>query len=251
MTTASDLISYWSQLNASRRPLIHPEDHIPDELRAELSVAGIYPDEAGYEEAIDRVRFHVNLVPVPFIGDIANARVFVLLLNPGCSPLDYVAEADPEFSVAIVDQLSQSFRPGIRSFFCLRREFSWTGAGQWWRSKLSPVVQQFRDRGLGVSDALDRISSQFAVLEYWPYHSINANLRSSILKHSKSHRIVSSFARDELSDRARRGECLVVVPRAVKRWDLPEHKNVIQYDRGASRGASLAQCADRIYEFLR
>lgn len=252
MISTSDLLAYWKLLSTDHPPFIHPEDRIPDELRIELPVsAGVdYPDDAGYENSNNRNRYHINLLPVPYAGDLVNATVIVLLLNPGCSPLDYVAESVSEFRDAVAGQLAQSFLPGVRRFFCLRQEFSWTGAGQWWRSKLLPVVQQFTDRGTSVPAALDRISSRFAVLEYWPYHSIDAHLPRSMLKHSRSHSIISEYARGELSQRARSGDCLIIVPRAVKRWGVPEQRNVIIYDRGASRGASLAAHADRIYKYL-
>lgn len=252
MTTSDDLIAYWSLLDYSKPPYVHPEDkgvRGENGVALQIGKALRLPDDACYETPKDRGRFHVNLLPVPYVGDLKKATVFILMLNPGCGPVDYVAESDAAYRQAMIDQLSQSFE-GKRPFFYLRPEFSWTGGGQWWRNKLKPVIERFVAKGWSVSGALDSIAARVAVLEYWPYHSVSANLHSSLLKESKSHRMVSSFALSELTAKAGRKECLVIVARAVQRWGVLEGPSIVLYSPVEARQASLRRHADTMYEFI-
>ena len=53
-------------------------------------------------------KFHVGLVPVPYMGDIANAQVLLLQYNPGFSPDDYFAEEQsPTYRQALLNNLRQ------------------------------------------------------------------------------------------------------------------------------------------------
>ncbi len=42
--------------------------------------------------APDGSAFHLGLLPMPFLGNLKRARVFLLSLNPGVGPYDYFAE---------------------------------------------------------------------------------------------------------------------------------------------------------------
>ena len=61
-------------------------------------------------------RLHLGLIPVPFMGDMLNASIYVLMLNPGLGPGDYFeykvprnSDGNPDspqvvvFSATIVD----------------------------------------------------------------------------------------------------------------------------------------------------
>ncbi len=51
---------------------------------------------------------HLGLVPRPYYADVANASVFLLMLNPGFSPLNYYAEENcADFRAALVGTLRQ------------------------------------------------------------------------------------------------------------------------------------------------
>ena len=50
-----------------------------------------------FSEPGDR-KLHLGLLPQPFFGDVQNASIYVLLLNPGIGPSDYYGEYEvPEY----------------------------------------------------------------------------------------------------------------------------------------------------------
>ena len=52
-------------------------------------------------------RLHLGLIPVPFIGDMLNASIYVLMLNPGLGPGDYFEYKVPRLRQALIDNLRQ------------------------------------------------------------------------------------------------------------------------------------------------
>ena len=71
---------------------------------------------------------HLGLVPMPFVGDLQSADVFLVLLNPGLGPLDYYGEQnEPGYREALLANLV-SDRNALRDgFMFLNPKFAWTG----------------------------------------------------------------------------------------------------------------------------
>lgn len=75
-------------------------------------------------------RFHLGLLPVPYLGDITRASIFLLMLNPGFSPGDYFAEYSvSDCRAALIRSLRQEFLPDEHPFFFLDPKFSWHPGG--------------------------------------------------------------------------------------------------------------------------
>jgi hypothetical protein len=108
----SELIEYWNNeeiLNA--QPFIHPHDA----KDGKIHIHGHYSIK-NYSEVLahqDFGRFqhkmHFGLTPEPYVGDIRNAKVFILLLNPGFSVLDYYGEENEELRISLKNNLYQTF----------------------------------------------------------------------------------------------------------------------------------------------
>jgi hypothetical protein len=55
--------------------------------------------------------FHFALLPVPYLGNLAKADIFILLLNPGFASVDYYCESENRaFKKALQQNLAQDFR---------------------------------------------------------------------------------------------------------------------------------------------
>ena len=52
-------------------------------------------------------RFHLSLLPVPYVGDLARADIFLLQLNPGFSLSDYQELRVPSFKRHLERNLRQ------------------------------------------------------------------------------------------------------------------------------------------------
>ena len=64
-------------------------------------------------------RLHLGLIPVPFIGDMMNASIYILMINPGLGPADYFEYEVPSFQQALRDNLRQEHKPGVMPFLFL------------------------------------------------------------------------------------------------------------------------------------
>ena len=124
----SSLQNYWATFlrGRSRAPYVHPED---DEYLASIGWWRKHPDlraELTFEKYVQSRRFeelrssefHFSLQPMPFAGDLSNAVVYILLLNPGFAHNDYYAEhRDAEYRRRLDQNLAQNFAGSIfRSF---------------------------------------------------------------------------------------------------------------------------------------
>ena len=80
-------------------------------------------------------RLHLGLIPVPFIGDMLNASIYVLMLNPGLGPGDYFEYKVPRLRRALIDNLRQKRRRGVMPFVFLDPRFAWHGGFGYWDRK--------------------------------------------------------------------------------------------------------------------
>jgi len=88
------IVEFWSKCPLGRPPFVHPDDR--DAL--ETSGPGVLKLPAldfkrfirseRFGDFEDR-RFHLSLLPMPYVGDLERADIFLLTLNPGCKVSDY------------------------------------------------------------------------------------------------------------------------------------------------------------------
>ena len=86
-------------------------------------------------------RLHLGLIPVPFMGDMLNASIYVLMLNPGLGPGDYFEYKVPSFRKALLANLRQERITGVMPFVSLDPQFAWHGGFSYWHQKLKGVIE--------------------------------------------------------------------------------------------------------------
>ncbi len=195
---------------------------------------------------------HLDLLPMPFVGNLETASVFVLMLNPGLGPSDYFGEYRvPEYRAALRANLRQE---RDRPFFFLEPRYSWHGGFAYWHGKLHGLIGSLAQRnGISYGGARQLLQSQLAVLQLAPYHSPRSALSNRLLSALPSVALARAFAVEVLLPRAREGDCLVVVCRKAKTWGLPEMGNVVVYCASEARAAHLGPASrggKAILEFL-
>src|SRR4051794_21540448 len=91
-----ELIAQWQDCPLASPPFVLPGDS--EVVDASAFTAFRHPDYS-YTEFVESpafaspgIRHHLGLIPIPYVGDIQRAVIYVLLLNPGFSPDDYFGE---------------------------------------------------------------------------------------------------------------------------------------------------------------
>ncbi|MEM6638241.1 MAG: hypothetical protein AAF667_20425 [Pseudomonadota bacterium] len=214
---------------------MHPADR-PHLEKSGLLHPPIY-GFAGYQAALrsggfaDR-KLHKTLLPVPYLGNIAEAKVLILLLNPGLSAVDFFAE---ETSAELCSEIRRTIRQERTDHLFLDTAWVWTGGFSWWEAKLRDIAsiaaeQMFSGR---YGAALDHLAKNVAAIELVPYHSrIFAGpygLPSS------------EAAKEAAKEIARNPERTVIVTRGAAHWGLEEQDNVVVYRSAEARGARLSR----------
>lgn len=184
---------------------------------------------------------HLGLLPIPFLGDVLHASIYILLLNPGFAPDDYYAEEhSPEYRQALIRNLRQEHEGAAYPFFSLDPRFSWHAGFTYWHGRLGGIASALaRQRNLSCQEALSEIARTTCAIELLPYHSTSFGLPPGLLDQLASVRLVQQFVHGVLVPRARTGEAVLIVTRSAKRWRLPEGENIVVYQGSETRGAYL------------
>lgn len=90
-----DIVEFWNRLPLRTPPFIHLDDRqILEGKREDLSAKLDFDTFVKSQRfgAFEDHRFHFSLVPVPYVGNLKKADIFILLLNPGFDFTDYFGE---------------------------------------------------------------------------------------------------------------------------------------------------------------
>jgi hypothetical protein len=240
------LIDFWQRCDVSKAPFAHPAD-LPI-LRADSR--WIEDGAVDFDAYIAGPRFadpnddrlHLSLLPVPYVGDLRNAEIVILLLNPGFGYSDYWAESyGPDFRKRSIETLHQSFGDTDFPFMFLDPTFCWHGGFLWWEKKLREVIREIAARKFkgNYREGLRSLSSKLACVELVPYHSSSFG-EHRLIEKLASVQAARDFVRGGLMADAQANKRTVIVTRQVKAWGVkPGTANLVIYEGGHTRGASL------------
>ncbi len=186
-------------------------------------------------------RLHLGLLPQPFFGDVRNASIYVLLLNPGLGPSDYYGEYEvPKYRAALLANLKQRPASGVRPFLFLDPQFAWHGGFNWWHGKLAKVMERLASAWrVSFAEARARLGSALASIELLPYHSMAFSGTGSWLYKLRSVALARAFVAEFIIPRVQRGEAIVIATRRVAVWGLAEQAGVVTYSAAQARAAHL------------
>jgi len=194
----------------------------------------------------DDKRLHLGLFPVPFIGDMRKASIYVLMLNPGLGPGDYFEYKVPSFRRALLANLRQKHKKGAMPFVCLDPRFAWQGGFGYWHQKLKGVIKALaKSKRMSLAEARWTLGTELAVVQLVPYHSTTF-VNQKALQQLTSVRLAKNFVRRTVAKRVRARDAIVIVTRQVKIWDqclpddLVEEHGIIRYTASEARSASLS-----------
>ena len=208
-----------------------------------------------FGESGDR-RFHLDLIPVPFAGDLCRAKIVILLLNPGLDAADYFGEFHvPGFRDRVLKNLQQDFRNTEYPFLYLDPALSWHSGYRWWHGKFQRIIAEIsKSRNISYAKARCYLSKVLASVELVPYHSFTYGLSDARRRQLRSANLACDYVKDVLRPRSEAGELLIVVTRQGRTWGLGKSKNIVIYSGSETRASHLtpkSQGGSRILEFLR
>ena len=165
------LVSFWNN-HFDVDTFKHDEDY--DFIKEKEMLVSDCRDFSDYKTYLDKLRnpqkeyekekykFHPYLYPVPYCGDLKNAEIFILGLNPGLDDSDYHDELDEDFESSLKGNLSQQFTDKDYPLFYLDPKFCWTGGGRYWTRKFSSIIELMitKKKATSYIDALQKLSKK-------------------------------------------------------------------------------------------
>jgi hypothetical protein len=236
-----DLISGWRNCNLVSPPYLFPDD-VPQIASGDFKVFQSFDEYVASKEfgLSSDTSLHTGLLPVPFVGDLEKASIFVLMLNPGLSAGDYFAEQyKPEFRNAHIRNLRQENGNDEYPFFCLNPQFAWHPGFGYWHKKFDKTIREIAKQSeITYQEAMGKLAKNLVCLELLPYHSKSFG-SGRLLKFLPSVKVMLNFVHEVLLPKVKDGKVIIVATRSVNNWQLPKHENIISYEGGETRSAHL------------
>ena len=247
-----ELIEAWRKTRFHQPPYVFEAD-VPllksSKRRKDLEIIGKSCEEVKAHPGHDREKsIHFSLLPQPFNGDLLNAEVYVLTLNPGFGCSDYDANYRKlRYRQALLDNINQTQPCGVLPFFFLDPKFERHGGYSYWFGKLKKTICEIaRCNGMALDEARDMLGHKMAVMEIFPYQSANASRLGTLIDSLPSSQLALEFVRCHVLEKVKRGKASVIVVRQVNRWrkalqgDFPHKHRITCYGRGEAVGAHLS-----------
>jgi hypothetical protein len=231
-----DLLSAWSEWNPTTPPFVLDGDSVSGVTFKSWQAAVTEPDFCKPNDQ----RLHLGLLPMPFIGDLRRATIYILSLNPGLGPHDYYGEYKvPAYRRALLANLKQKFNPGTVPFLFLDPQYSWHGGFRWWHGKLRGIIAKLADiEGIAFANARTKLANEIASIELFPYHSSRFHGGRG-WKGLKSVELAQKFVRDVVLPRVEKNEAIAVVIRKAKLWGIPHRPGIVLDGGGEAQAAHL------------
>jgi hypothetical protein len=247
------IINFWRELSFENKPYIHPKDYVLNDIN--------HCTAKNYGEYInsqfignDDNLFHPNLCPVPYSGDIINAKIYILMINPGFNIRNYYEEENNlKYNNLLQQILYQNLSNIDYPILGFDPQFHWTGGGQYWIEKFNSIIK-YLSKNNDYIKVMNYLSKNIAILEMVPYHSKSYKLKDSIFKELTSPRMMLEFINNYVLDKVNSGKSCIISTRKTNYWNLPDHKNIIKYTGSEARAAYLtidSKGGRKILEFLK
>jgi len=180
-----------------------------------------------YNETVsDQFTLRMDVPPEPFHGNVVDAQVVILMLNPGFHDEDLLYAHDPIYCEQLAQSLLMHPSKEAYPFTPLDPRWAQTPTGLWWRKILSRFVDAVGDK---------QVAQRLAVLEWYPYHSKSFRYKPQILRVSDATKF-----NQELAAACIQSDKIVICMRGHDLWTLGGGFDAYELPRPANaRCASL------------
>ncbi|MCY4576594.1 MAG: hypothetical protein OXC55_08395 [Chloroflexi bacterium] len=158
-------------------------------------------------------RLNLGLLPYPFIGDLENATIFVLMANPNAGPSVAYADRGWDKNKHIAN-LKQDFSDLELPLESLSRD---PNPEDYWYRRLRRTIDRIgQGKSLSHGDAIELVAKNLAVIQRSPYWSTNfvdgvENLPSS--------QLAMDYVKKEIVLRVKNDNAVLIVGRRVRDWN--------------------------------
>ncbi len=198
-----------------------------------------YVNSANFGDKKDS-KLHLGLSPHPYAGNLNEAKIFILSINPGLNPGDYILENDPKYVETRNNNLRQEKME--YPFYFLNPYLPLHQGYTYWFKKFRDLINEIKNHfGIKWIEAQKRLSESVATLELVPYASRRFGLSDSMIKDLKSVEVMKRFVNKILVPKAEKKEILIIITRKTRYWGLKEATNVILYNSSENQSASLGK----------
>lgn len=221
-TNLEELVAFWNVGNFHPKTKIHSQDFnlIENNLIKNCSNSSDFIKNYLSSEnktALDK-KFHPNLLPEPYCGNLSKAKIFILGLNPGFDNATYFCHENEKLKKALEDNLNQNLSEYEYPFVDLNPEFLWTDSGRWCFSKFDQqkgsIVREIMNRKkCGYLDSLKFLSQKIASLELVPYHSKRFSLPKKTYMELPSVKTMLSFIENHVIPKVNSDDAVLIVLR--------------------------------------
>lgn len=162
IVATADLKYIKKLLNSKKYP---PVDKVDDDANEETKKA-----------AKEKYKLRLNVYPQHFVGDIDNAKIIILSLNPGYSTEYYDAYKNStnkngtKYEQTIKENLEME-KPFFHAF-----ELANESDLGYWGNKMKCWIEEYDKKdNKTIIESLKKITENIALAEFFPYHSISYN----------------------------------------------------------------------------
>lgn len=236
-----DLKNFWANYNPYK---LHPEDEnylsqnkqkycleiSIEELRAKYG-SDLKSDntrEKFVNDKQNKNKILNNLFVVPFFGDVENAKIYILMGNPGFHTGDYIDEIEDK---KYIELLKENLSLNSKTFTCLKDEAINTGGFRYWSnkgriSKISKYLTNLNNQSS--SKNYEFVKQSVCVVESIAYHSCNKP--NDELYNLPSSKLTKRLVNEHIQQRVNDNKAMCFVWRSVKFWNMNSHKNLLVRD---------------------
>ncbi|MEN7547845.1 hypothetical protein AAG747_07990 [Rapidithrix thailandica] len=224
---AIDIINYWRNLDINNDNYLHNDD-----IDILQNVDQVNLNFQQYVENPNNLfgnnfQLHTGLMPVPYTGNLRDARIYLLMVNPGFHHNDYYSENSViEYRTALARNLRQENLDENFPFLYLNPQFCHTSGGEYWLKKFNSLIEGLKDRlgnNYSYDNILSLISRNICILELFPYHSINFKLSQRVINNCPSVKRIRQFVDSIINNNER--DILIACLRQPNNWGINENNN--------------------------
>lgn len=210
-----------------------------DSLVKVAKVDKIYFDNLPKKSESKIKNLKLDIYPQHFVGDIENASILILSLNPGYND-EYkeLYDKNIDYQNTIKNNLELS-NSRFHAF-----DLSTENNLGYWGEKLKHWIidKEFKDRNENennhIIDSLKKLGNNIALAEFFPYHSVSYDnwfdkIPTKVKKDKRDERQylpTQDFLFNIIRERIKKGDVTIILTRAFKKWyeAIPELENYEQ-----------------------
>lgn len=176
-------------------------------LKAELPIINAFNERQKFIGDNDYYKYHIHkeILPAPFMGDVHNAPVVLLTLNPGWDDEECRNGFYTKYSDYWLKMLNHDFPIPDLPLFCLDEKYA--EFSPYWANKFKPLIAQ---------TSKSAVAQQISVIQFFPYQS---KMYKGMYKRLNDGYLESQRYNFDLVKAAIDRGALIVVLRSRKLWE--------------------------------